>query len=46
MTLTLSLVLYVLALIFLAFAALGYNPVPRIQSGWLGMLFWLVASLV
>jgi len=42
---TVTLLLYVLALVCLLFAAFGVNP-PRVSLGWLGMALWLFAMAI
>jgi hypothetical protein len=37
---TISLFLYILAVILLFLAAIGVNP-PRVSLGWLGLTLWL-----
>jgi hypothetical protein len=40
-----TLVLYVLALVSLFLAAIS-APIPRLNMGWLGMFFWLLAVAI
>jgi len=42
---TITLVLYVLALVCLVLAALGV-PSTRVNLGWLGMAFWLLGIVI
>lgn len=42
---TVPLVLYILALIFLILAALGV-PSSRVNLGWLGLACWLLGSMI
>jgi hypothetical protein len=37
---TISLLLYIIAVILLTLAALGVSP-PRVSLGWLGLALWL-----
>jgi hypothetical protein len=46
MTVTLNLFLMVLALVLLLLAGIGVPDQPRLRLGWLGMFFWLLATVV
>jgi hypothetical protein len=42
---TISLLLYIIALILLLLAAFGVNP-PRVSLGWLGLALWLFTAAI
>ena len=42
---SISLILYILALVCLFLAAVGF-PTPRVNMGWLGMFFWLLGVVL
>jgi hypothetical protein len=39
------LILQLVALLFLLFAALSLFPTPRVQWGWAGMFLWLLSLM-
>jgi len=43
---TLNLVLLILAFVCLALAAFGAPIPPRVNLGWLGLAFWVLAILI
>lgn len=43
---TLHLVLMILAFVCLVLAGIGVPAVPRVNIGWLGMAFWVLAILI
>jgi hypothetical protein len=46
MQVTINLFLMVLALVLLLLAGLNVPSHPRINLGWLGMFFWLLAIVI
>jgi hypothetical protein len=46
MTITINLFLMVLALVFLMLAGLKVPEPPRLSFGWMGLFFWLLATVI
>jgi len=40
---SIQLLLYIIAAIFLALATFGVSPHPRVSFGWAGLCLWLIA---